>query len=215
MFSSTGKKLLFHRAGGTELIVDHRRQRLSGDLVAARERGSRRDDRCAVGLADENVLGRVAQTGDGGFRQAPRVAHHAGSHAAHRAGNSEVLGIVVREGDDEFRGAVADVFDRVQVAARDEEHFALVDRECVVKVPVAEDRDERAAGEAVGELVRVGMPVRFAKGVRLEAQLVEREVLEDRKVRPVHECATAGCVGELRGGAADREDVRRLAHGWM
>lgn len=102
------------------------------------------------------------------------------------------------EHDDELRRVVADVLDVVQGARVDVEHLAGPDREARELVGVVEDGHEQSAGEAVGELVRVRVPVRFADRSGLQHEALDRQAVEE---------------WELVGGEPTERSQRAVVHG--
>lgn len=62
------------------------------------------------------------------------------------------------------------------------EHLPRGDDEGGEVASVVEDRHQRGAGYAVGELLGVGVPVRGAHRARVQQNPLHRQVLQDRQV---------------------------------
>ena len=137
------------------------------------------------------------------------VAENGIGHRAECRLHAEILRALVREGEDELRRPVTEACDAVHRTGRDEEHLAGADQEALPFGVIGGDGDDGLSHQAVAELVRIGMPVRFTQAVRLEQQAADRQAVQDRQIagvdmgdrapRPLEARSSTGEGGEMLG----------------
>jgi hypothetical protein len=89
-----------------------------------------------------------------------------------------MLGVLAAEGQDELRPGVPDVLDVVNRAGFHVVHLSGADDERGEAVGVAERGDQYGAGNAVGELISVDVPLRFADGAGFQDDVLHGQAAE-------------------------------------
>lgn len=171
--------------------------------------GLRFDRRFGVDRENLAPRQRTVETREGGLREPVGVAENGIGHRAECRLHAEILRALVREGEDELRRPVTEACDAVHRTGRDEEHLAGADQEALPFGVIGGDGDDGLSHQAVAELVRIGMPVRFTQAVRLEQQAADRQAVQDRQIagvdmgdrapRPLEARSSTGEGGEMLG----------------
>ena len=136
--------------------------------------------------------------------EAPGVAEHGGIEATCESGDAEILGHFMREGEEEFGGLVAEIFDRMERATGGEKHFALRDGELRMLVATGENGDERFPFQAVAEFVGVRVPMRLAEASGIQREPVDGKPFEDGEVGFIDGGFDTAVVGNLGLRGAER-----------
>lgn len=96
----------------------------------------------------------------------------------------------------------------MQIAAGHEKHLALRDCEDIVKICVAENRDQSLSLDAISQLVGVGVPVRLTETPGFQCQAVKRHSVENGKIRAAGTRAGPPLAGKLRLDFDEGKNVR-------